>query len=70
METLKMIISTVLTPIAGASEYISTAATSYRKEAQVKYFASVQETLLPESQQDDEKVRTRARVISELWNNE
>ena len=68
METLKMVLSTLMTPIIGVSSYIETSATSHKKEAQVKYFASVQSTLTPEKQQSDNDIRERARTISELWN--
>lgn len=70
METLKMVLNTILTPIVGVSQYVNTAAVSYTKEAQVKYFVNVQNTLPAESQQADDKIRERARVISELWTNE
>lgn len=70
METLKLVLNTLLTPVVGVSEYISTASVSYRKEAQVKYFTNVQSTLLPDNQQDDEKIKERARSISELWTND
>ena len=68
METLKMVLSTLLTPVMGVSEYISTASTSYRKEKQVEYFTKVQNTLPTEKQQKDDDIRERARSISELWN--
>lgn len=68
METLKMVLTTLLTPVASASEYISTASQSYKKEAQVSYFSHVQETLPDESKQNDEVIEKRARVISNLWN--
>jgi nicotinamide mononucleotide (NMN) deamidase PncC len=70
MDTIKMMLSTLMTPIIGVSEYISTASVSYRKEAQVKYFTNVQSTLLPDSQQNDDKIKERARSISELWTND
>ena len=68
METLKMIVGTLLTPVAGVASYIETASTSYKKEKQVAYFQSVQNTLPAEKQQKEDDIRERAHTISELWN--
>lgn len=68
METLKMVIGTLLTPVAGVATYIESASTAYKKEKQVAYFQSVQNTLPVEKQQKEDDIRERAHTISELWN--
>ena len=67
METLKLVLNTLLTPIVGVSETISTYSTSFRKEKSVEYFAKVQQTLPTDRQQSTDALRERAEVISDLW---
>lgn len=67
METLKMVFSTLLTPVIGVSEYINTASISYRKEKQVEYFTKIQNTLPADKQQSNDAISERALTIKEIW---